>query len=119
MKETERLLRAVKKAGGVILEQGDDGLACQLPRSNYNLCIIVSWGMGWDHVSIHAVWQNDKQFIPFWEDMCYAKYLFFKPSETVVQYHPPKSVYKNYHEYTLHLWRPQNKEIELPPINMV
>ncbi len=119
MKPLKKLKQAIKKAAGEIIEDGIDGFACQVPRSSfYCLCIIVSWGKGWDHVSVHAD-SKKGQFTPFWEDMSFAKYLFFKPSETVVQYHPPKSCYINNHEHTLHLWRPQNKEIELPPITMV
>ena len=123
MKKTKKLLQAVKTACGVMIEKGEDGFACQIPRQadilQYNLCIIVSWGEGWDHVSIHCLQEDKQQFTPFWEDMCYIKNLFFKPSETVMQYHPPSDVYVNNHKHVLHLWRPQETEIILPPINMV
>lgn len=123
MKKRKKLLQAVKKAGGSITKPGEDGFACQVPRLTkelaYYLCIVVSWHMDWDHVSAHARTPNQKQFIPFWEDMCYIKNLFFKKSENVVQYHPPSNVYVNNHECVLHLWRPQNQEIQLPPIWMV
>jgi len=121
MKRKEKLLLAVKKATGKIIEQGEDGFACQLPRKggyNYSLCVVLSWGMGWDHVSVHAMHQKGN-FTPFWEDMCYVKTLFFKPSETAVQYHPSSDVYINVHKNTLHLWRSQNDEIKLPPIETV
>ncbi len=120
MKKLEKLLLAVRKAQGVIIEQSDDGFACQLSRSrNYGLRIILSWGAGWDHVSVHATTTNGKDFTPFWEDMCYVKNLFFKPSEMAVQYHPVNDKYVNVHTNTLHLWHPQETEIELPPIWMV
>lgn len=118
MKKKEKLLLAVKKATGTVIKQGEDGFACQLPRQGHSLCVIISWGEGWDHVSIHAS-SSKGNFTPFWEDMCLAKNLFFKPSETVLQFHPPHDVYVNNHEHTLHLWRPQNNEIELPPLIMV
>ncbi len=119
MKKYQKLLLAVRKSHGRVIKRGEDGFACQIPRPNsYSLCITASWGKGWDHVSVHAI-MNDKDFAPFWEDMAYIKNLFFKASETVVQYHPSKNSYVNQHEHTLHLWRPQDKKIELPPIWMV
>lgn len=121
MKKSSKLLQAVKKACGIIIKQGEDGFACQIPRAQgaiYELQVIVSWGKRWDHISVHGT-MNGEQFTPFWEDMAYIKHLFFKPSETVVQYHPKSDVYINCHKNVLHLWRPQDKEIELPPIWMV
>ena len=121
MKNQKHLLQAVKQATGIIIQQSDDGFACQIPRAQgalYKLQVIVSWGLNWDHVSVHAT-MNGEQFTPFWEDMCYIKNLFFKPSETVIQYHPPRINYVNMHKNTLHLWRPQKIEIQLPPIWMV
>ena len=118
MRKFLKLLNTVRKANGVIIKQGDDGFACQIPRQGFDLCIIVSWGEGWDHVSVHARTVKGI-FVPVWEDMCYVKNLFFKASETVVQYHPPSDVYVNNHKGTLHLWRSQNEEMKLPPIWMV
>lgn len=121
MKESAKILKVLKKTGSRILQTGEDGLSCMVSRERYYLMIIVSWGEGWDHISIHAQvkGKNHEEFTPFWEDMCLCKQLFFKDSETVIQYHPPKSKYINNHPYTLHLWRQQNKEIELPPSDMV
>ena len=122
MKSLKKSLLAVKKATGIIIWQGEEGFACELARqsggSQYALQAIISWGKGWDHVSVHAQMKGE-DFTPFWEDMCYIKSLFFKPSETVIQYHPPSSVHVNIHKNTLHLWRQQSKEVELPPIWMV
>ncbi len=118
MKKESKLLLAVRKALGVIIEQGDDGFACQIPRSYYDLCVIVSWGLDWDHVSVHSR-STKGGFTPSWEDMAYIKKLFFKPSETAVQFHPSSDSYINCHENTLHIWRPQKTEIELPPKIMV
>jgi hypothetical protein len=47
--------------------------------------------------------------------MCFVKDLFWREDECVIQYHPPKSEYVNLHPYTLHLWRPVNIELPLPP----
>lgn len=119
MKSIKKILKLIKRSGGEIVDVGEDGLTCTIPRSCYFLCIVAFWGKGWDHVSIHAQADKEQQFCPFWEDMCYAKQLFFKDSETVIQYHPAKSKYVNCHPHTLHLWRPQEQEIALPPIWMV
>jgi len=51
--------------------------------------------------------------------MCYIKDLFWMPEECVIQYHPPKSKYKNLHPDVLHLWRPTEVEIPLPPREFV
>ena len=123
MKKKEKLHRAVKKLGGVIIDSNDDGFACQLPRSTrppmrYALNIIVSWGGGWDHVSIHGQTPNVK-FTPFWEDMCFVKNVFFKLSETAYQFHPARNNHINIHKNVLHIWRKQGQEIEMPPIEMV
>lgn len=74
--------------------------------------IVASNGGGWEHVSVSM--KNQKR-CPTWEEMCAIKDMFFYPEETVMQLHPAKSQYVNYHEYCLHLWRPLNAEIPLPP----
>lgn len=78
------------------------------------LIVIASDELGWDHVSVSLVGR-----CPTWREMCIIKDLFFDPEETVIQFHPPVSVYINDNPYTLHLWRKQNEEIELPPLMMV
>ena len=76
---------------------------------------IASNGGGWEHVSIHRA--NGK--IPTWEEMCALKDIFFDDEECVVQYHPKKSEYVNYHESCLHLWRPTIEKMPTPPIIFV
>lgn len=76
------------------------------------LFVITSDGEGWEHVSVsHDV----KDRCPTWEEMCFIKDLFWGEEETVVQYHPPRSEYVNCQKYTLHLWKPINVTIPLPP----
>lgn len=84
------------------------------PRTMKNLNVQCSDGGGWDHVSV-----STPSRCPTWEEMCFIKDLFFGPEEIVMQLHPAKSEYKNYHPYCLHLWRPQNAEIPLPDSIMV
>ncbi len=71
-------------------------------------------GEPWDHVSVSL---EDRT--PTWDEMCHVKSLFFDDEETVVQFHPPKSVYVNNHPHVLHLWRPTETVIPLPPIGTV
>lgn len=77
---------------------------------------IASNGGGWEHVSVHMT--NQKR-CPTWEEMCAIKDMFFEAEETVVQYHPAKSNYVNIHQYCLHLWRPLNAELIMPPLIFV
>jgi hypothetical protein len=79
-----------------------------------NLHIIASNGEGWDHVSVSL---PDR--CPTWEEMCKVKRVFFEPEECVIQYHPPESVYINNNPFVLHMWRPQNGTIPMPPQYMV
>ena len=77
------------------------------------------WDFGgppFDHVSVTVgpVGRKERR-CPTWEEMCWVKGLFFLPDETVIQYHPPESVYVNYHPFCLHLWRPVGVEVPLPP----
>jgi len=65
---------------------------------------------GWEHVSV-----STKYRIPNWTEMSFVKDLFWREDECVVQYHPPKSDYVNYHPHCLHLWRPLNAEMPMPP----
>ncbi len=79
---------------------------------------VVSSGEGWDHVSITCT-GIDANRCPKWEEMSIVKDLFWLPTETVVQYHPPHSEYVNQHKYCLHLWRKHDFEYPLPPSIMV
>ncbi len=78
------------------------------------LFVIASHGGGWDHVSVS---REDR--IPTWGEMEHIKRLFFLDTETAMQLHVPVSQHINCHPYCLHLWRPQNQEIPLPPSFMV
>lgn len=54
----------------------------------------------WEHVSVSL-----EHRCPTWEEMCIVKNLFWDEEETVIQIHPPRSQYVNYHPFCLHLWR--------------
>lgn len=92
---------------------GNNG-AFFIPLKGDTLAVIVSDQDGWDHVSVSL-----QKRCPSWNEMCFVKDLFFDPEEAVMQLHPPASTYINCHEYRLHLWRPQEKRIPMPPTYMV
>jgi len=98
------------------LARGEDGGAYrfQSPFRKLELDVIASNGDGWDHVSVSTC-----RGCPRWEEMCYIKNKFFNESECVIQYHPAKENYVNNHPYCLHMWKPQNIEIPVPPKYMV
>lgn len=84
------------------------------PIGNYKLGVIVSDGEGWDHVSVSL-----SNRCPNWPEMCHIKSLFFRDDEVVVQYHPAKKDYVNFHPHCLHLWRWQGGEFPKPEMWMV
>ena len=83
-------------------------------QAGKKLRIIASTGMGWDHVSVSLPHR-----IPTWKEMDYIKRLFFNPDEVVMQIHPAESKHVNNMEFCLHLWRPQNENIPLPPLELI
>jgi hypothetical protein len=68
----------------------------------------------WEHVSI-----STSSRVPNWDEMCWIKDQFWEPHECVVQYHPPKSDYVNNHPNVLHLWRPLDQPLPMPPSILV
>ena len=88
----------------------------QIPRKNSNkwFNVIASDGEGWEHVSVSLPSRT-----PTWEEMCYIRDIFWQDDEVIVQYHPPKTEYVNNHDYCLHLWKPIDKEIPMPPSILV
>lgn len=100
----------------IVQETGNDGgwAVGYLRGSRKPAMIIFSWGGGWDHVSV-----SYKNRCCSWEEMCEVKDIFFREDECVVQYHPQKSEYVNVHPFCLHLWKPQEQTIPMPPKSFV
>jgi hypothetical protein len=98
----------------IIIQEGLDGGAYQVNMNYGKLMIIASFGGGWDHVSV-----SYKNRCPTWDETCLVKDIFFDKDEAVVQYHPAEKDYINKHPYCLHLWKPQEQEILMPPKWMV
>jgi hypothetical protein len=80
------------------------------------LYVIASDSGAWDHVSVLVAGEGR---CPLWSEMAWVKDQFFEPGEAVMQLHPPLDQYVNNHAFCLHLWRPQNAPIPLPPPLMV
>jgi len=73
----------------------------------YQLRVMASDGMGWEHVSVTVAPINKHATrCPTWEEMCWVKDQFWDDTDCVVQYHPPKSDYVSMHHFCLHMWRP-------------
>lgn len=64
----------------------------------------------WEHVSVSLAHR-----CPTWEEMCEVKEMFWKPLETVIQFHPKATSYVNCHPYCLHMWKKVGVDHELPP----
>ena len=96
---------------------GNNGVFIIPGPERAKLCCIVSEEGGWEHVSISVMKQPNR--CPTWAEMCFVKDLFWPEHEAVVQIHPAKSEYVTFHDWTLHLWRPQVAELPLPPHTMV
>jgi hypothetical protein len=67
---------------------------------------IASDGEGWRHVSVSIEYETR---VPSWEIMCKVKDFFWSEEDVVVQFHPKKSEYVNYHQGCLHLWQPWSR----------
>jgi hypothetical protein len=68
----------------------------------------------WEHVSVSTA-----RRIPNWHEMNFVKNLFWDEEEAVLQFHAPRSRYVNCHPYCLHLWRPVDDHVRLPPMILV
>lgn len=76
--------------------------------------VIASSGESWDHVSASNISST-----PSWAEMSALHALFFKPDEVAYQLHVPSKQHINLHPHVLHIWRPLNGTILLPPTEFV
>lgn len=74
------------------------------------LFVVASSDFGWEHVSV-----SRKNRTPTWGEMDQIKRLFWEDEEAVMQLHPPRSSWINFSTNCLHLWRPTEAAIPLPP----
>lgn len=89
-----------------------------IPLRGVTFQVVASVGEGWDHVSVSILYEKDGKTlvrIPNYEEMNIVKNMFFEDSEPVIEVHPKKADYVNQNEFVLHLWRPLDQELPLPP----
>lgn|SRR5574337_656793 len=85
-----------------------------VPCASGRLHVVASSGGGWEHVSVSL-----RNRCPHWDEMEYIKRQFFRDDETAVQFHVPPSRHINVHPFCLHLWRPLDAALPLPPAWMI
>ena len=96
--------------------EGDDRGGCFRVKSNHGveLCVIAAADEGWDHISV-----STPNRPPTWSEMEMVKRLFFKEDEVAFQLHVPPRDHINQHPHCLHIWRPHNAPIPMPPVEFV
>lgn len=94
------------------MSHGNNGVFQFKTKKGLKFNVLVSDQMGWEHVSVTIV---NKKRCPTWGEMCLIKKMFWSDDETVIQYHPKKSDYRNHHPHCLHLWRPIDQPFPTPP----
>jgi hypothetical protein len=82
----------------------------QSPIDGVLMVVVASNGDLWDHVSV-----SRKNRVPNWAEMSAIHRMFFKDDEVAMQLHMPPSDHINIHPFVLHLWRPHDSTIPLPP----
>jgi hypothetical protein len=86
-----------------------------IPAKGYIIRVIASTGLGWERVSVMLTNNRTTN----WKEMCAIKNIFWDPEDCVMQLHPPESRYINDHNHCLHLWRPIDQTIPMPPLVMI
>jgi hypothetical protein len=74
------------------------------------LRVIAANGEGWDHVSVSL-----EKRAPNWREMSLIHRMFFRDDEVAMQLHVPPKDHINVHPNVLHIWRPHDQAIPLPP----
>lgn len=98
-----------------VMQSGVDGGAFSVRRNAGGpLRVVVGVGGGWDHVSVSLPGRT-----PNYQEMKMVKRIFFRPDEWAVEYHPPDADYISVNDHVLHLWRPHDVEIPVPPMEFV
>lgn len=112
-----RSIEEIRNSGKLVIDHlcVDGGMGF-IKIGRWKGSVIWSYGGGWEHVSVCPL---KKRITPSWNDMCQLKDIFFSEDECVVQYHPPKSEYVNMVPNCLHLWKPLEESLPLPPSIMV
>lgn len=129
MKKDSSRVNQFRVRSGPIASGDEIGMcgAFQIPLKGRAQAVVVSSNGApyteWEHVSVHVRYRNTKgkwiERTPTWEEMSQIKKLFWDNDETVMQLHVPASDHINVHNHCLHLWKPLNAEIPVPPKALV
>jgi len=92
---------------------GDSSNGCLDIRPR-GMHVIFSSGGGWEHISAKR-----RNRTPSYADLDRLKREFWPPDAVVMQLHVSASDHINDHDHVLHLWRPIDGEIPLPPLIFV
>lgn len=117
MKDINEILK--DKRIDQVLRKVNDDKAIQLKlmlNTQYNkqACVKFTKALGWEHLSV-----SFDDMLPNWNYMQEMKEMFWKDDEECFQLHPKKENYINNHEYCLHIWRPLEQQIPIPPTILV
>ena len=111
-------IEEIKKTPNLIIEAEteNDGMGGKY-YDKYNnkwLNFIFSYQLGWEHLSVSMPSKT-----PSWEQMCIMKDIFWNKDETCIEYHPREEDYVNNHEHCLHIWKPTEEILPIPPSLLV
>lgn len=104
----------IDRAGGYTGDESCGAFLIASPVDGIMLRVMAAAGDGWDHVSVS---RGDR--CPTWEEMEHVKRRFFQADETAMQLHVPPVAHINCHPHCLHLWRPHEGVIPMPPMVLV
>lgn len=117
MRTVDEIISKIREYPLSAIERGHMGFRAMFKINGFTHIIVVSWGMNWDHASVSL---PTLERCPTWEEMCSIKSIVWSDEETVVQYHPAKKDYVNFHPFVLHLFKPQGRIVlPKPPSIMI
>lgn len=111
---SHRQMSVEVQAYGIVGDEANGMFAFRSPADGRTLRVIAATGDGWEHVSVSKPTRT-----PTWSEMEYIKRLFFKPDEVCMQLHVAEAEHISMHDHCLHIWRPIDGSIPLPPAWMV
>lgn len=115
------LIRVDLYGDGIVGNEHNGAFVIDRHKNGEFFLLVVSNGMGFDHVSVTLHRKNgaDIKRCPSFGEMQMIKEKIFEDDEIVFQLHPREEDYINTHPFCLHLWRPNNCEMNIPPLYAV
>lgn len=111
-------IEEIKRTTNLIIEAeaANDGMGGKYydKHSGKWLNFIFSYQLGWEHLSVSMPNKT-----PSWDQMCMMKDIFWGEEEACIQYHPRKEDYVNNHKHCLHIWKPTEEPLPIPPSILV